>query len=159
MNRKRTIVIGLAFPFALLLAGCHSAPSVEPEGDYVEMRPLIYNYDTVFDCVAEAIAEECLSVKEADRVHGSLESDVVPGAEDRLKGFQTGKRIRARVVTRGPKDFMVRVAATRLSRDLNRDNTTGEWRYAGADEDLLAKFKARFDKQVDKRYKAPDRGG
>src|SRR5262249_32770986 len=139
--------------------GCHSAPSQEPEGDYVEMRPLIYNYDTVFDCVAEAITEEGLPVKEADRVHGALESDVIPGAEDRVKGFQIGTRIKARVVTRGPKDFMVRVAATRLSRDLNRDNTTGEWRYTGSDDELLGKFKARFEKQVDKRYKAPERGG
>jgi hypothetical protein len=156
VNLTRTTVIGLAL---VLAAGCHSAPSLEPEADYVEMTPLIYNYDTVFDCVAEAITEECLAVKEADRVHGSLESDVVPGPEDRVKGVQTGKRIRARVVTRGAKDFKVRVAATRLARDLNRDNTIGEWHYVGSDEDLLAKFKARFDKQVDKRYKAPDRGG
>jgi hypothetical protein len=160
VNRIRPITrIAFAFSFALQAVGCHSTPTVEPESDYIEMRPLIYNYDTVFDCVAEAITEEGLSVKEADRVHGTLESVVVPGAEDRLKGLQSGARIKARVVTEGPKDFTIRVTATRLERELNRDNSTSEWRYAGRDEDLLAKFKKRFDRQVDKRYRSPDRGG
>ncbi len=154
MSRKSTIAVGLAAPLALLLAGCSSAPIMEPDTDFVEMRPLIYDYGTVFDCVTEAITEEGLPVHEADRVKGTIETNYLPGKQDSLAMTQVGSRVRARVVTTGPKDFIVRMAATRLERDIARDNTPGEWRYVGRDEELLEKLKKRFDKQVDKRYKA-----
>jgi uncharacterized lipoprotein len=144
----------------LLVAGCSSAAPVESDNDYVEMRPLIYDYGVVFDCVAEAIAEEGLAVKDADRDKGTLETDYVAGKEDRLHGTQKGSRVKACVVRHGPKDFMVRMMATQLERDLGRDNIPGEWRYNGRDQELLDRLRKRFDKQVDKRYKAaPDRGG
>lgn len=160
---KRTGRTRWALLSGLLLfaaTGCHSTPAAEPEADYAEMRPLIYDYGTVFDCVTEAITEEGLPVQEADRVKGTVETAAVPGVEDRVKGTQPGSRVRARVIRQGPKDFIVRMAATRLVRDLGRDNVPGEWRYAGRDQELLDRVRKRFDKQVDKRYKAtPDRGG
>jgi hypothetical protein len=154
------MAVALAASSILFLSGCRSAPSAEPESDYLEMRPLIYDYGTVFDCIAEAITEEGLPVKEADRVKGTIETNFVPGDEDRLHGTQTGSRVRARVLKQGPKDFVVRLAATRLTREVGRDNQPGEWHYVARDKDLLDKLRLRFDKQVDKRYKAaPDKGG
>src|SRR6476469_9715299 len=131
VNRTSTIAVALAALLGLYLSGCSSAPPVEPESDFIEMRPLIYDYGTVFDCVTEAISEEGLPVKEADRVKGSIVTDCVPGPEDHIKGTQAGSRVRADVVTKGPKDFVVRMAATRLVRDVGRDNQAGEWRYSG----------------------------
>lgn len=167
VNRKSTIAVAPVSLFALLATllavlgtGCTSTPATEPETDYIEMRPLIYDYGTVFDCVAEAITEEGLPVKEADRVKGTIETNYLPGKENRLEGTQLGSHVRARVVKIGPKDFIVRMAATRLARDVGRDNQPAEWRYLGKDEDLLDKLRKRFDKQVDKRYKAAsDKGG
>jgi ribosomal protein S1 len=159
VNLKSTIAVALAAFWALLFTGCSSTPVTEPESDYIEMRPLIYDYGTVFDCVAEAITEEGLPVQEADRVKGTIETNYIPGKEDRLKNTQEGSRVKARVVKTGPKDFIVRMAATRYERDI-RDNQPAEWHYLGSDEALLDKLRKRFDKQVDKRYKAAsDKGG
>jgi hypothetical protein len=155
-----TIAVALAASWALMAVGCSSTPVTEPESDFIEMRPLIYDYGTVFDCVAEAITEEGLPVQEADRVKGTIETNYSPGNEDRLHGLQSGSRVRAKVLKIGPKDFIVRMAATRLEREIGRDNQPGEWRYVGRDEALLDKLRKRFDKQVDKRYKAAsDKGG
>ena len=154
MNRSSTIAVALASVWALLLAGCSSTPVTEPESDYIEMRPLIYDYGTVFDCVAEAITEEGLAVHEADRVKGAIETKFVPGTEDRLNNLQAGSRVKARVLKVGAKDFIVRMCATRYEREIARDNQPTEWRYLGSDEVLLDKLRKRFDKQVDKRYKA-----
>ncbi len=159
MKRTSTMSVGLAATLVMLLSGCSSTPGTEPDSDYIEMRPLIYDYGTVFDCVAEAITEEGLSVKEADRVKGTIETDFIPGDEDRLKGTQTGSRVRARVLKTATKNYVVRMAATKLVRDVGRDNVPGEWRYVSRDKDLLDRLRRRFDKQVDKRYKAADKGG
>jgi hypothetical protein len=160
VSRKSTIAVALVAPLAVLISGCTSVPATEPESDYIEMRPLIYDYGTVFDCVAEAITEEGLPVHEADRVKGTIETNFIPGNQDSLKGTQTGSRVKAQVVKLGPKDFIVRMTATRLERDIARDNQPGEWRYVKRDDDLLDRIRKRFDKQVDKRYKAAsDKGG
>jgi hypothetical protein len=157
---RNTVVAAIFVGVLGLLSGCRSHPGVvEPESDYIEMRPLIYDYGTVFDCIAEAITEEGLPVKEADRVKGTIETAYVAGTEDRVKGSQTGSRVRARVLKLGPKDFVVRLAATRLVREVDRDNQAGDWQYVGRDQELLDRLKKRFDKQVDKRYKATDKGG
>lgn len=159
MNRTSTMAVALAALSVLFLGGCTSTPAAEPESDFIEMRPLIYDYGTVFDCIAEAITEEGLPVKEADRVKGIIETNYVPGNEDRIHGTQTGTRVRARVLQQGPKDFVVRMAATRLEREVGRDNVPGEWHYMSRDKDMLDRLRRRFDKQVDKRYKAADKGG
>ncbi len=144
----------------LLVAGCSSPPALEQEGDYVEILPLIYDYGLVFDCAAEAIAEEGLPVTDADRDKGTLETEPVPGRTDRLHGTQAGTRVKVLLLRRGDKNFAVRLLAAKLERDLGSDNIPGEWRYAGKDEILLERLKKRFEQQVNKRYKpAPDRGG
>ncbi|MEZ0228173.1 MAG: hypothetical protein ACAI25_06075 [Planctomycetota bacterium] len=154
------MAVALVALWAAPFVGCTSAPVVEPESDYIEMRPLIYDYGTVFDCVAEAITEEGLPVQEADRVKGTIETNYIPGKQDALTGVQIGSRVKAQVVKVGAKDFIVRMTATKLERDIARDNQPGEWRYVKRDEDLLDKIRRRFDKQVDKRYKAAsDKGG
>lgn len=158
MERTCSIAVALVALFLAGLGGCSSSEVKEPDSDYIEMRPLIYDYGTVFDCVAEAIAEEGLPVQNADRVKGTIETAYIPGTENRLEGTQQGSRVRAAVIKQGPKDFIVRMAATRLVRDLGRDNQPGEWKYVGRDKELLDKLRARFDKQVDKRYKAASGG-
>ncbi len=137
------------------LVGCTSSNQVvEPETDYVEMRPLLYDYGTVYDCVAEAITEEGFQVKQGDRSRGTIETAYVPGEEDHVRHSQKGVRVKAKVVQKGPKDFIVRITATRLERDIQKDNQPGDWRYVSSDQDLIDRLKARFNKQVDKRYKA-----
>jgi hypothetical protein len=147
---SRTFLVALSA--CLLLLGCSSAPTREPDGDYAELKPLLYDYGLVFDCVAETIADEGFQVERADRETGVLETKAVPGQEDLVKRCQDGRRIRARVVRSGPKDFIVRLAASRLERDTTSTNV-GEWRYLGRDEELLDRLKKRFDKEVEKRYK------
>ena len=145
---RSLVVLG----FLAFLAGCGSPPVKEPESDYIEMKPLIYEYATVFDCTAEMIADEGFQVERADRDSGMLETKEVPGHEDLLKHVQEGRRIKARVVTTAKKNFIVRLAASRLERDFT-NNAVGEWRYVGKDAELLERLKKRFDKEVEKRYK------
>ena len=147
--------VAVASSLLAFLVGCGTSNQiVEPETDYVEMRPLLYDYGTVYDAVAEAVTEEGFQVKKGDRSQGTIETAYVPGEEDHIKHSQTGVRVKARVFQKGPKDFTVRLTATRLVRDIQKDNQPGDWRYVSSDQELIDRLKARFNKQVDKRYKA-----
>jgi hypothetical protein len=159
MKTARGRVVALvSILIAMTAAGCSGAPTTEPESDYTEVKPLIYDYGLVYDCVAEAITEEGFQVASGDRDRGVIESNAVEGVEDRVKGIQPGQRVRARVVKKGAKDFVVRLAATKVERTTT-PNEIGPWRYVGRDEALLERLMKRFDQQVEKRYKpAPDKG-
>ena|SRR2546423_682896 len=141
----------------VVLVGCRSTAHQEPTSDYVEMRPLIYDYGLVFDCVAEAISEEGLPVDKADRSTGEIETKFVKGTEDLVRSIATGSRVHAFVVKQGQKDFIVRLAASKLERELT-SGSPGDWTYAGRDDELLERVRKRFDKQVEKRYKPADKG-
>ena len=148
----RINAVGLAVSALLSVAGCSSPPTREPESDYAEVKPLLYDYGLVFDCVAESIADEGFQVQLADRDAGTLETKEIPGHEDLLRHVQDGQRIRARVIRTDKKNFIVRLAASRLERE-SSSNALGEWHYLGPDEALLDRLKKRFDKEVEKRYK------
>jgi hypothetical protein len=152
LRRGRVVTLLLAALALTFAFGCSSPPTREPESDYVEMKPLIYDYAVVFDCVAETIADEGFQVERADRDSGSLETKEVPGREDLIKHVQDGRRIRARVVETAKKNYIVRLCASKLERDVGSSNY-GEWRYLGPDAELLERLKKRFDKEVEKRYK------
>lgn len=141
-----------------VLSGCSSAPTQEPQSDYVELKPLIYDYSVVFDCAAETITDEGFQVAKADREAGTIETANVKEGEDHVRRVETGRRIRAKVVKSGPKEFVVRFAATRIERDASSSTQLGEWYYVGRDEVLLEKLKKRFDQEVEKRYRKPDKG-
>jgi uncharacterized lipoprotein len=150
----------VALASLLYLAGCSSHETREPESDYIELTPLIYDYGVVFDCASEAITDENFPVLVADRSTGEIETKTVRGSEDRVKAVETGRRIKARVLKKGEKNYVVRFAATKLERKIDNDVSSpiGEWKYVGKDDDLLEKLKKRFDMEVDKRYKAAPGG-
>jgi hypothetical protein len=133
---------------------------IEPESDYVEVRPLLYDYGLVFECVTESVQDEGFHVATADRELGLIETNTIPGREDRLARVQAGTRIRATVLRRAPKDFVVRMTATQLERDLGATpDGMGDWRYKGRDDDVLERLRKRFDTRVEARYRPPpDKG-
>lgn len=156
----RNLCLAATAAVLFLVAGCTTAPVVEPDSDWVVMKPLIYDYDVVFDCVNEMITDEGFQVALADRATGQIETGFIKGNEDRVKGVQVGRRIRATVSKDRPREFTVHLVATRVERDVSTTQQPGEWRYVGRDAELLERLHRRFDREVEKRYKppAPDKG-
>ncbi len=86
-------------------------------------------------------------------------SRFVPGREDRTRDVLESLRVRARVEKLGPKKFVLHFAASRFAGDVApAGQTPGEWRFVGRDDALLARLRARFDRNVEKRYR-PAEGG
>ncbi len=154
--RHAAPLIGVALAVAFL-TGCGATRIEVPEKDYSDLSPLNYDYDMVFDCLSASILEEGFQVAKADRDAGTLETSVLLGRQDHVKGTEEGRRIRAVVSRNGPKDQKVRYAATRLEREYS-PTTPGDWRYTGSDQALVEKLKKTFEKNVEKRYKPADKG-
>ena len=158
MLRARVAKILWVLALTLPLTACKTPQPAEPEADYTVLRPLLYDYALVFDCATETFLDEGFQVAKGDRDSGVIDTGFVPGTEDHVKGRQEGRRLRALVVKNGPRDFSVKMAATRVERKISKDDP-GPWIYVGPDVPLMEKLKKRFDKNVEKRYKpAPEKG-
>jgi hypothetical protein len=154
VTKLRLVALVLLLGSLALAGGCTSSQTVaEPEADFIELTPLIYDYGVVFDCATETITDEGFQVAKADRDSGTIETGNVKENEDRVRSVDVGHRVRAIVVKNGPKDFRVRFAATRIERTNEASKAVGEWHYVGKDAVLLEKLKKRFDQEVEKRYR------
>jgi hypothetical protein len=159
VGRLRWPSIGLASIAVFAPSGCSSVQ--EPPSAFTSIGPLSHHFQTVWEAASEALQDEGFPVESSDRgkEEGTMVSRIVPGRDDKLAGTQEGRRIRARVEKLGTKSYRLFLAASRFERDMGSGGQTpSDWRYVGSDDELLGRLRVRFDKALERRYRAPEGG-